>query len=575
MQNKYGSVKCNNNLEFISILALLIAYIFFVYQSFLNYLFINNNSREIIAEKILYQNFSEEIYYNIRMRLIKNITIEENKEISTNLNLEVKLDSFYDCRGENNGLLNEKECQDKIVNNLTWCRIECCIRINETTIKCNNYNFDLKKSYNNKTILNYNDEERIEDPRRRFCKYFNKYNNSTSKVLNISLKFEEDYNYEQFIMQNDDENIKVSAENIEGFKDCGELDTLKNHLFVKNKPCPINYIIRGDNKLYFDNINSITSFSKKMIVRNIISEIPPNIHEWNNYNYDNINDDIITIKDINKIIKENENYYEKQDAYFYIDEISDFYDKYKHKVNKFQKLYWFTSNYIGFKNKDELIKFEKIFNPNNKKNNPLYEIATSKKLYPSIISGIFGIFLIIFCLIYIPLFLISINIDVIIKKPLFYAKEIIILVSVIIGVILLLFSPMNKFQTINIIMDEHYKEILDLYNRRKRQNHLITAFIIIILVLLYEIYFVFFSRNKNKTNKIIDKESESSEDMHNIDKNDNKNPVHKEQIYYRNEIGNEIFSGRRPILGGYRSNLKKIVADKSESLNINPKQNDQ
>ena len=83
-------------------------------------------------------------------------------------------------------------------------------------------------------------------------------------------------------MQNDDENIKVSTENIEGFTDCGELDTLKNHLFVKNKPCPINYIIRGDNKLYFDSINSIPLYPKKMIVRNILSEIPPNIHEWNN-----------------------------------------------------------------------------------------------------------------------------------------------------------------------------------------------------------------------------------------------------------------------------------------------------
>jgi hypothetical protein len=504
------------------------------------------------------------------LRLLKNITIEEKKEdISKSyLNLEVKLDSYFDCRGETNGLLNEKECQDKIVNNLTCCRSECCTRINEN-IKCNNYNFDLKKSYNN-TILNYNDEERIEDPRLKFCKYFNIYNNSTSKLLNISFKVEEDYNYEQFIMQNDDENIKVSTENIEGFTDCGELDTLKNHLFVKNKPCPINYIIRGDNKLYFDSINSIPLYPKKMIVRNILSEIPPNIHEWNNYNYDTIDNNIITIKDINKIIKDNEDYYEKQDAYFYIEEITDFYEKYKDKVNKFQKLYWYTSNYIGFKNKGELLNFESTFN--DTKNNPLYNIATTN-IYPSLISAIFGLLLIIFCLLYMTFFLISLKIDYMIKKSLFMAKEIIIILSIIIEIILLSFSPLNKYKSIYIIMDEHYKEILDLFNRRKKQKYFLTSFIIIIFVLLYEIYFFFFAKINLKTNKIIDKGSESSENINNA-KNENKN-LGPEHIYSRRNE-NDINTGRIPILRGSRNIIKSSIASgKSESLNINPIQNNQ
>lgn len=570
MQNKYGTPNCNNIFEFISILTLLISYILFVYQSFLNYHFINNSSREIIAEKILYKHFSEEIYSNIKMKLLKNITIKEKEEdisnISTYLNLEVKLESYFDCRGETNGLLNEKECQDKIVSNLTCCRSECCTRINES-IKCNNYNFDLKRVYNNNTILNYNEEEKIEDPRRRFCKFFNVYNNSTSKVLNISLKVEEDYDYQYFIMQTNDEKIKVSTENIEGFTDCGELDSLNNHLFVKDRTCPINYIIRGDNKLYFDSINSIQLYPKKMIVRNILSEIPPNIHEWNNYNYENIDDNIITIKDVNKIINENESYYEKQDAYFYINEISDLYDKYKDKVNRFQKLYWYTNNYIGFKNKDEFMKFEKIFR--NTQNNPLYNISSSNNIYPSIISGVFGILLIIFCLIYIILFLISLKIDFMTKKPLFIVKEIIILISIIIGIILLLFSPMNKFESIDIIMDKHYREILDLYNRRKSQKYLLTSFIIIIFVLLYEIYFIFFARNNLKNNKIIDKGSDS-ESINNI-KDENRRTVRQEQIYYRDGNGNDFNSGRRPILKGSRNVIKGSINSniKSESLNIN------
>ena len=563
MPNKYGSPYCNNILELISIFASLISYILFVYQSFLNYNFRNSNSREIIAEKYLYQNFYEEINNNIKMRLIKNITIEEKKEdISKSyLNLEVKLDSFFDCRGETNGLLNEKECQDKIVSNLTCCRSECCNRINDN-IKCNNYNFDLKKSYNDKTIINYNEEERIEDPRRRFCKYFNKYNNSTSKLLNITFKVEEDYNYQEFLMRNEYENVKVSAENIEGFNDCGELDTLKNHLFVKNKPCPINYIIRGGNKIYFDSFNSMHSYPKKMIVRNILSEIPPNIHEWNNYNYENINDNIITIKDVNKIIKENENYYEKQDAYFYIDEISDFYDKYKDKVNKFQKLYWYTSNYIGFKNVNEFLKFQTIFN--DTKNNSLYEI-TKTKIIPSLISAIFGLLLIIFCLAYTTFFLISLKIDFMFKKPLFIIKEIIILVSVVAGLFLLFFSPKYKFETIEIIMDEHYKEILDLYNRRRSQNYLLAAFIIIIFVLLYEIYFIFFARKSRKTNKIIDKGSESSENINNAKveninnaKVENKNHGPEEQIY---SIKNENFinTGRTELLRRSKKDVQRNI----------------
>ena len=61
MQNKYGSVTYNNFLEFISIIALIISYILFVYQSFLNHHFANGNSREIITKIILFQKFNKEI----------------------------------------------------------------------------------------------------------------------------------------------------------------------------------------------------------------------------------------------------------------------------------------------------------------------------------------------------------------------------------------------------------------------------------------------------------------------------------------------------------------------------------
>ena len=575
MQNKYGSETYNNFLEFISIIALIISYILFVYQSFLNHHFANSNSREIIAEKILFQNFSEEVYYNIGIRLLKNITrVEKNEHDSKYLNLEVKLDSYFDCRGETNGLLNEKECQNKIVNNLTCCRSVCCIR-NNNNIKCNNYNFNLNKAYDTDTniILNYNYEEIYEDPRRKFCTYFNKYNNSTSKLLNTSLKVVEYYNYEELILQNEDDNIKISTENIEGYTDCGELDTLKNHLYLKNRPCPINYIIRAKNDLYFDFVDLIPLSPKKIIVRNILSELPPNVHEWNNYNYNykEQNDKIITIKDINKVIKDDENFYEKQNAYFYIDELSELYNTYKDKVNNFQKLYWYTSNYIGFKKKEDLLKFKNFFDSGNPKNNPLYKI-TKSNIYPSQASGVIAIFFIIFCIAYISFSLIFLKIDVFIKEPLFIVKEIIILISIIIGIILLILSPRSKYQSIDINMDAHYKEILDLYNKRRNQKYFLASFIILCFVVSYEIYFFFFAEKNPKSNK--DREIEIYDNNENLENQNQKKPDEQNNSV-RIENVNNINSGRplkdkssdNPAQNSVKNSM--ISSGNAESLNIN------
>ena len=64
---KFGNIKWNYFFEFVSILALLISYFLIVYQSFLNYHFINNNkSKDIIAERILYERLYEEINSNIQ-----------------------------------------------------------------------------------------------------------------------------------------------------------------------------------------------------------------------------------------------------------------------------------------------------------------------------------------------------------------------------------------------------------------------------------------------------------------------------------------------------------------------------
>ena len=346
--------------EFISIIFLLVSYALFLTQSYKNIIFVYSQSKDIICEKLLYEQFSKEIYSNIKSFPFSRIYTQEDNENANNyLDVEVKLDSYFDCQGVKKGLLNEI-CQDEIVNNFTCCKSECCIRTDENMV-CSNYSFNLQQShYNNDKILNYNEDELYDDPRRRYCYYFNKYIGDTHTLSNINLYKENyDFNYEQ-IISNEGSSILFGKESKSGYTDCGEIDTLKNHLYVLDISCPINSITKNGNDFIFEGFpsNSLTIF-----IRNIISEIPPNIHECKNeyvksdYNY--IKEKNITIKDINKFVRENSSYYKKMDVSFNIDELIDFYYEYEDKTNKYQKYYWYTTNYIGFESKEELEKFKK------------------------------------------------------------------------------------------------------------------------------------------------------------------------------------------------------------------------
>ena len=367
--------------------------------------------------------------------------------------MEVKLDSYFDCQGVTKGLLNEKECQDKIVSNLTCCRSECC----EINNKCNNYNFEIQRVNINQKIFSYNDEERLEDPRRRYCKYFNKYTYSTSKLLNENYKVTYfGQNYEELLFSENKNASYIGTEKKEGFTDCGEIDTLKNHLFVKNKACPINYVVRDGENLFF---NSISSTSLGIFVRNILSEIPPEIHEWNEKYKEEDDDYKITSKNFYKIINEDENYYKKQDAYFYINELSY---NYSYEKNLYQQLYWYTTNYIGFKSSEDLRTYKIIFKSDT--DNPLFQIT--RHLSPSKISAAFGIILMFLCLVSIFIFIIFIKLNSPKINKFFIVKDIIICVAFVIWLIIYIIYAEIKYKPININIDNHYKEILDLFNKR-------------------------------------------------------------------------------------------------------------
>ena len=541
---KYGTFECNIFLEFISIILILISYILFVTQSFKNFLFTRKNaSKEIITERILYRYFSEEIYSNIKLYPIcKVFTKELNGSSYENgcgqnqrLYIDVKLDTYFDCQGVKEGLLNEAQCQDRIVSNFTCCKSECCPRPKDNeNFNCNNYNFDLKKSYNDNTILTYNDEERFDDPKRRYCKYYNKYSNTTSILLNKMYCVEEcNYNYEDILSSREDDGISVFPK--EDYIDCGEIDTMHNHLYLKNGECPMNYIIRDGDKLFFDNLSPN---NLSIIVRNILSEIPPDIYERKGKTDDEEFKNNITIVNYYKIIKQKESYYKKQEPFFFINELTDIYNIYKDKVNPFQEIYWYTSNYIGFKSFQDFKDFNELFGNKNDKN---YFYDITRNLGPSITSAVIGLILIILCIVYLILFFIYHKIDDLPSKNYFFiSKDVIVVLSFLIGLIMYLVYTEKKFKSIKIHMDAHYQEIIDMYNDRRKQKYFLSGIIIMAISLAYEVYFI--SCAKTKRDKKIDKGSESSSAISDYKKLEKKEEVvnkeNKEIIKKDFEISN-------------------------------------
>ena len=412
------------------------------------------------------------------------------------LDVEIKLDSYFDCQGVKKGLLNEI-CQDEIVNNFTCCKSECCIRTDENMV-CSNYSFNLQQShYDNDKILNYNEDELYDDPRRRYCYYFNNYIGDTHAISNINLyKQNYDFNYEK-IISSENSSIFFGKESKSGYIDCGEIDTLKNHLYVKDISCPINSIAKNGNNFIFEGLpsNSLTIF-----VRNIISEIPPSIHEWKNEyastDYIYIKEKNITNKDINKFVNENSSYYKKMDVSFNIDELIDFYYKYEDKVNKYQKYYWYTTNYIGFESKEELDKFKEYFDENDNTNNNLYKIRN--KLYPSYISLVIGALLFIACLLYTSYLIIILLKNKTPIKPILIIKKITDILTAIGGIIYYVVCAHSTYKSINIKMNENYMEVLNLYNNRRKQKYFLSGIIIISFNMIYEIFLYFFKFNANK-----------------------------------------------------------------------------
>ena len=571
MKDKFGTVNCNIFFEVLSIILILISYILYVIQSFKNIQFTKEKaSKEIISERILYKYFSEEIYSNVKLHPICKVYNYElndtydNVSYTKKLDIDVKLDTYFDCQGITKGLLNEAECQNKIVSNLTCCRSECCPRPkNDKNMKCNNYNFDLKKSFYDYTILTYNDEERYEDPKRRYCKYYNKYSNTTSILLNHIYFVEECYyDYEGILSSKEDSSISINAK--ENYIDCGEIDSMHNHLFIKNGECPINFVIRDGDRIYFDHLSSN---NLSIIVRNILSEIPPDIHERKNKIIDEEIKNNITVKSYYKIISQNENYYKKQEPFFFINELTDIYNFYKDRVNPYQEIYWYTSNYIGFKSFDDFKDFNLIFG-GKETTNYLNEIT--KNLGPSTISAVIGIILIFLCIVYLIYFFIFLKINFSLKNTFFVIKEIISLVSFIFLFIIFTINTQIKFKFIKINMDAHYQEIIDLYNERRKQKYFLGGIILLFISLIYEIYFISCAKTK-ENHKNNDKSSDSTACLD--ERRKNFEITHTEKIIEDLDINNNekkvenVYNIRKVIIGDNVISERQKLEDKNTLKN--------
>ena len=512
--------KCLIFFEFISFILIILSYLLYTIQSFVNQNFTKHKSKSALTEKLLYENFGEEIYNNIRSKAINKIINGKNSKMEK-LNIVVKLNTSFDCRGVKAGLLNEDYCQDKIVNNITCCKSECCYnnKDKQGNTKCNNYNFNTRKTSTEKNKLTYNYDEIIDDPRRRYCQYMNLNIGETSTILNYNLLMEPfNYTYEDILLNQDDINtfIKIDKkENIEkDFTDCGEIDSLKNHLFVKGIKCPINFITldRDYNILAFD---TITPSNLPIIIKNYLSEIPPLVHEWNDvYKSGNI-----SIKDINELFNrnindnsDNDNYFKRQDdVYFYINQLqNNFKSVYtSDKANYYQKIYWYTTNYIGFESGEDLEKFKNIFNENELTDNPLYKICES--LIPSVGTSVVGIILTLLYIIFLIKYAVEIKNNIFAKRAFFKVKEIIILGTLIVYFIIYLVYVHSKFKKISINMDSNYQEILDLYNERRTQKYFLAGIILHFIAFAYDVLYYCYKEKKQETNLLY---------MKNLDDND-------------------------------------------------------
>ena len=486
-------------LNSISIFLLIISCILIFVQTIKNLIYNYSNDKTVLAEKLVYQQFSHDVYSNIKSKIIQKFELvpfdsdcPEGKEV---LKIPIKLDSYYDCENIKDNDLNENLCQNKISQSSICCSDECCeedIYLRQT--KCR------EKNINDITIEEANDIRNIK------CTYFNVYNGKFSKINNYKLCIKKyEYSYEYL--------LKLSENNSCEGEHCILLDT-KNH-----------FIYDQDLK------NEIYSSNDSIIVKGVVSEINPNFFEYETILKESIlNNQIERDKkqqdDLNRYkVLNNKNIY---NAFFknnqkinmtgnqyYINRFSDklkdnlsgkneyiFQSYLNNKYLKQKTLNLYTRNYIGFENFGELEKFHAYFDENDPTNNPLYKI--SGLIYPNW-ETIIVIFLFFIAIIYVLFSQINeFTKEKNVKADKFLGydsyRQIFAMGLLIIYLALFLFRYVYQFKKIKIDMEIYYKIVLEKYNQRRAQSFLLSGVIILcvnfIIELINYLLIVLFDRLK-------------------------------------------------------------------------------
>jgi len=485
-------------IEIASIVLAIASYILIIIQSSNNYMFKNYKTRSLIAERVLYEQFSYEVKESIKSFPYTNTdNPSDNYEYEEYMKVEAKLNSYYDCRDVYDPELNEEICQNQIVKNNTCCKSECCLKTNGDETFCYNYVFDLDNGdIKNHRILYYNDEEYFEDPKRRFCSYYNKY------TTDINLRVDDGelylykckYDYKSIYLNKAPHMcIGKSSCNDDLYIDCGIIDTKYNHLFVDNTNyCPIVDITGNNNNLNTYHTGYEYSYNNnKIIIRIILSELSPDIHEWKNHfvslenyenkeseKYENLRKKISDIreKDFENLMSKYSSIYKERSFSLNGNYFSG------SNINSKANFKMYTTNYIGFESQDDLLTFLDIFKGDT--DNPLYRLG--KEVYPSLETIICGAVLCILSIIYLILFLIKL-----IEKYLliFIIKECVLGVTffILLGIYI---WQVVIFKKIKIDMDSNFENILDLYNNRRMQYCLLSALILLFISIMPFIIFL-------------------------------------------------------------------------------------
>ena len=123
-----------------------------------------------------------------------------------------------------------------------------------------------------------------------------------------------------------------------------------------------------------------------------------------------------------------------------------------------------------------------------------------------------------------------------------------------IGLSLYCILTLRQFKSIDIEIDEHYKEVLNLYNKRRRFDYFLAAIILMSFVIVFEIYFIFFAKKKqaSDTDEISSNQNENEEPkkvkrIEFVQNSDRNNPA-SHSSHHRNHQRSDIRASDRCFL---------------------------